>query len=92
MSEEKPNCYECQYRGNIPGDAHSMCHHPEVKQDGNMFTALIGMMSGDNLGASKKLNIKAQAHGVRSGWFMWPANFDPVWLISCNGFKQREKK
>ena len=27
---DKPNCYECRYRGTIPGDAHSCCRHPEV--------------------------------------------------------------
>lgn len=30
--------------------------------------------------------VTADAHGVRSGWFMWPLNFDPVWLESCDGF------
>lgn len=33
--------------------------------------------------------VTANAHGVRSGWFIWPVNFDPVWLISCNGFSDK---
>ena len=87
-----PNCYECEYRGTIPGDAHSMCHHPEVKQDSNMFMALADMLAGKNEGAVRKLNIRGNAHGIRSGWFMWPANFDPTWLENCDGFKSKEVK
>jgi hypothetical protein len=38
---------------------------------------------------AKKLNIKANAIGVRGGWFMWPVNFDPVWLENCDGFEAK---
>lgn len=39
-------------------------------------------------------NVQGNAHGIRSGWFMWPFNFDPVWLVSCDGFsdKPEDKK
>lgn len=40
--------------------------------------------------AAKTLNIKANAHGIMSGWFNWPWNFDPVWLENCNGFTEKE--
>lgn len=30
--------------------------------------------------------IEAHEHGVKSGWVMWPMNFDPNWLISCTGY------
>lgn len=30
--------------------------------------------------------VSANARGVAMGWFMWPLNFDPVWLESCDGF------
>lgn len=32
--------------------------------------------------------------GIRRGWFMWPLNFDPTWLMSCDGFsdKPEDKK
>lgn len=88
----KANCYDCEYRGTIAGDCHSMCNHPEVKQDSNMFGALVDMMSGKNVEAAKKLNIKGNPHGIRSGWFMWPANFDPTWLENCDGFKAKKVK
>jgi len=30
--------------------------------------------------------VSGNPHGIRSGWFMWPLNFDPTWLESCDGF------
>jgi len=32
-------------------------------------------------------NVEGHKIGIRRGWFVWPHNFDPVWLISCDGFK-----
>jgi hypothetical protein len=86
----KPNCYECIHRGEVPGDAHSCCNHPLVKQDGNPFGAIVDMLSGKNVAAAVQLDIKGDATGIRRGWFMWPANFDPVWLLNCNGFTPKE--
>ena len=34
----------------------------------------------------RTLTIVADNHGIRMGWFLWPLNFDPVWLEACNGF------
>ena len=40
----KPNCYDCNHRGGIPGDAHSCCKHP--KNDLGMDDPLtIGFLS-----------------------------------------------
>ena len=83
----KPNCYECQFRGEIPGDAHSRCLHPELgKQDDNPFGAMVAMMRGSGREAARKLNIQGHEQGIRRGWFAWPANFDPTWLVNCDGF------
>ena len=79
-------CYDCKYRGTIPGNAHSRCDHPEVSQDSNPFGALMDMMDGKNIKAMEKLEIKGDRYGMKNGWFMWPANFDPTWLENCNGF------
>ena len=85
----KPNCYECKYRGSIPGDAHSRCNHPKVEQNDNVFGALAEMFSGKNNDAAKALGIKGNPSGIRRGWFKWPAEFDPTWLVSCSGFEQK---
>ncbi len=66
---EKPNCYNCIHRMNVPGSCHSRCNNLDAQ-------------------------VSANEHGIRKGWFMWPVNFDPVWLTSCDGFsdKPEDKK
>ena len=63
---KKPNCNECEYCRNIPGDCHKSC-------------VAIGS------------TVKGNEVGIKRGWFTWPWNFDPVWLIECNGFKLKSK-
>jgi hypothetical protein len=36
-----------------------------------------------------KLGIKADYHGIKNGWFNWPYNFDPIWLIECKGYESK---
>ena len=36
-------------------------------------------------------NVTGNPHGIRSGWFLWPLNFDPTWLESCDGFSDDPK-
>ena len=35
--------------------------------------------------------VKGHKHGINSGWFRWPLNFDPIWLLECDGFSTDEK-
>ena len=37
-----------------------------------------------------KAKVEGNPHGIASGWFIWPLNFDPTWLISCDGFKEKK--
>lgn len=39
----------------------------------------------NNVGAK----VVGHDHGMSMGWFKWPVNFDPVWLVSCDGFSDR---
>ena len=85
----KPKCYKCEYRGDIPGDAHSCCEHPKIKEDPTAtFFGIMGIGGGSRW-AADDLNIRANPHGVKKGWFSWPVNFDPVWLENCDGFKEK---
>lgn len=34
-------------------------------------------------------NVKGEKHGIANGWFWYPFNFDPVWLINCDGFEEK---
>lgn len=81
---EKPNCYKCKHRGTVPGNEHSCCRYP-----GNS-TGMFDFFNKCNSDNALKLKIVGNAHGIRSGWFMWPVNFDPVWLENCAGFAENE--
>lgn len=90
----KPNCYECKWRGKIPGDCHSKCNHPKVAMTPdnplNGLLALLGSVgrcSSLPVKLANPLNVEGDPHGIKKGWFCWPINFDPVWLQSCDGFE-----
>ncbi len=93
---KNPNCHKCIHRGSVPGDTHSCCRHPLVKDDALVELACImSIAMVTSLGGSAKeifapLNIEADPHGVKSGWFIWPTNFDPIWLKNCDGYKEKE--
>jgi len=36
--------------------------------------------------------VVGNPHGIKNGWFVWPFNFDPIWVESCNGFEHKETK
>ena len=88
----KPNCYACKHRATIPGDAHSSCRHPATKNEvddlfGGLIMMIAGAASGQPPAGSKELGITAMPHGISNGWFYWPYNFDPAWLLTCKGFE-----
>jgi len=87
----KANCYACIHRRNVPGDAHSACAHPATGTSGDMFDGIVALLDGRAVKAARQLNIIANPHGVRSGWFNWPGNFDPTWLENCEGFTTKEQ-
>ena len=84
-------CCQCVHRASLPGTAHSCCCHPKVKGelDDPLKSAFAIFASVGRVGpmvCANKLNIKANEAGIRGGWFNWPWDFDPTWLISCDGF------
>lgn len=86
----KPDCYKCKHRGIVPGDAHSCCKHPDSGLgDMNLIEAMGKAFLG---GLDCKLKVKGNPMGIRKGWFVFPANFDPTWLMECNGFEKKTEK
>ena len=93
----KPDCYQCKYRGTVPGSVHSKCNvvrerlYPELS-DSEKYITELGLAAGamslvDN--KTKEPLLKFNQHGVASGWAVWPVNFDPVWLEECRFFEQK---
>ena len=97
MSEnKKPNCYECKYLRDNPGDAHKRCHHPAFKQaHDNPLLELLSMFA--SVGRNNPIQLThpdikviGDPHGIKNGWFNHPLSFDPTWLIKCTGFTKKE--
>lgn len=40
--------------------------------------------------ANEKANVVGHSRGIQGGWFNHPWNFDPTWLVSCDGFKEKK--
>jgi len=36
--------------------------------------------------------VKGDAHGIESGWFFYPLNFDPIWGSGCTNFEAKENR
>ena len=95
---ERPNCYECKWKGSVPGSRHSSCRHPKTKDahDDALGTVMAIFASVGRVGpqvaakAATELDITAKRHGIASGWFNWPWDFDPTWLTTCTGFELKE--
>lgn len=92
----KPNCYNCVHRRDLVGDAHSRCAHPDVGNADALQSAMAILASVGRTGpvadidTADKLNIECNPHGLMNGWFNWPYNFDPVWLVRCDGFTKQK--
>jgi len=53
--------------------------------------AMLGCRAGSfPMLSAAGLNIAGDPHGIKNGWFMWPLNFDPIWLRNCDGFERKE--
>jgi hypothetical protein len=93
----KPNCYECKYRKNIPGNCHSQCAHPAFKKSlDDPMAQILGIFASVGRGGpvsvvSTDCIVTANPHGIQNGWFNHPFNFDPTWLKSCTGFEAKEE-
>lgn len=37
---------------------------------------------------SPRAHVEADPHGMKMGWFLFPYNFDPIWLLSCTGYEE----
>lgn len=40
---------------------------------------------------NRKAIAQGDPYGIRRGWCCWPFNFDPIWMVSCTGFKNKEE-
>ena len=98
VTSEKPNCYDCKFRNPVLGSAHSCCGHPSAGGKdalGRIMAIFAGVGRAAptvDVAGAKRLNIEASPHGVCRGWFNWPYDYDPTWLLRCDGFEPKKPK
>jgi hypothetical protein len=83
---KRPGCYECKYEGHAVYSAHCRCQHPMVAGQSYGAVGMAAFLCG-----MEPLGVTGNKHGIDHGWFLWPLDFDPVWLESCEGFAPKEK-
>jgi hypothetical protein len=93
MRGAKPDCYKCAHRRDLPGSCHSRCGHPKVlaaiqNDPLGEVIAMLGKRFGPMEPPVTPVHVTGNPHGISNGWFHWPFNFDPIWLVSCDGFAE----
>jgi hypothetical protein len=84
----KPDCYNCKWRGTVPGSAHSSCKviSSNVSEDSKAMQLEIMLATHQVQLTNKETNeplVKLNETGIRGGWASWPLDFDPIWIESC---------
>jgi hypothetical protein len=90
---ERPDCFKCRYRGNVPGSSHLSCHHPVYDDPQIKFLSLLsaaGQMPGIKI-TVPGIIVKGNPVGIERGWFTHPVDFDPTWLEECSGFVDKSE-
>lgn len=80
------DCYNCKHRGAIAGDTHSSCQHPLANKN-TAIDAITLLVSGYSP-LESVMGVELNPHGVKSGWCMFPINFDPIWVVNCDSFEK----
>ena len=34
-------------------------------------------------------SVEGHPFGIEGGWFQWPHNYDPNWVVKCDGFEEK---
>ena len=96
--ENGKNCYNCVFRGNVSGSAHSSCNVikniVEDQAEAKMVELLIAsksLMLGfkDRTTQETTHIVELNPHGVKNGWASWPLDFDPIWVEKCQCFRDK---
>jgi hypothetical protein len=82
-------CFDCKHMVELPGNTHIACGHPDTDMAREERLAMVQKVSAGDGKLGGPLEIQGDDHGCRMGWFWWPINFDPTWLVHCKGLTVR---
>jgi hypothetical protein len=72
-------CWSCVHRLPIEHSVYLKCGHPDAIPS---FLAKASKHPADDV-----LKVVGHEQGVEGGWFNWPFDFDPRWLVACAGYE-----
>lgn len=85
-----PNCHHCRFKRRLLGNVHIACKHPSVTH--RYEKDLYGMLT-PNAGKGgiypNELDVWGRHTAMAKGWFAWPFNYGPVWLLRCIGYESK---
>ena len=81
--------YDChaERRWPHPGPSRPCKPHVARVRDANCYTCVYRRdVPGDShvMCVVGNARVVGDPTGIRNGWFVWPFNFDPTWLVSCD--------
>lgn len=80
-------CFGCAHRRPLARPSRSKCRHPLTARVHAAPVAAIIERTGAALPVDIiGISVVGDPHAIEMGWFAWPINFDPLWLVSCDGF------
>lgn len=88
------NCYNCQFRGNVPSSAHSSCHVLRLNGDNSNvrnleFLLAMNQVSLIDKNTNKEL-VEVDDYGRKNGWASYPLDFDPIWIKKCSFYTEKK--
>ncbi len=54
-----------------------------------VFRSAIPGDSHSKCAAPRSASVEGHSVGIEGGWFYWPFNYDPKWLVSCDSFEPK---
>lgn len=82
----RSQCLSCVHRGSVPGSAHVSCKHFEGLFKKHNIDPLTGMLAVNKIDGMPK----GDPHGISNGWYMFPYNYDPCWMLEdCHFYQNR---
>lgn len=76
------NCHSCKYSRSIPGDCHISCGAIVLSSESaaKIFAAVSTGIPVLLKAVTDVTGLSFDAHGIQSGYCMFPFNYDPIWI------------
>jgi hypothetical protein len=87
------NCHNCIHHRTLPGNAHIECDVPLFDQAAMLLIWMHSLTSKGNMiykSYDDSFEVELNSTGIKGGWAMWPINFDPIWIVRCTRYKEKE--